>query len=399
MNVGFVGPFGSANLGDYGILINDIFDFGCEHITVFSYNYSWPKVQLEEYCSGMSLDYCHIRLKENPYYNYRITDFSELEILNWCENIDEVKSYVSVIDMLVISGGGWINDFWAERTEKISKIAIVIYIAKKLNKDIRFATQGLGPLGEYAEWYRNLFKGIGATISVRDVSSLIVGEKELDVQTKLYPDDFLIQNKKWNSFEPCVNLPKEPYVVVEPFVPIEILRSNAARIKEFVFNMYNRYGCKVFFMPFDLVHFGNDQALFCADLSDTALCYDISEILYPKYQDVIRIIECSKLVISGRYHGLVLALSHHVPVIHVVNNMHGEYGRIKACSVLQWCFRETWKSETFCADSIFEAFYMVEHGFYDVLQEQNSMYRSSNYSACMKKANDERKSLIKSLIG
>ena len=398
MNIGFVGPYGSANLGDYGILINDIFDIDCNHITVFSYNFLWPKVQLEEYCKDYVVDYCHVKLKENLFSDVRITDLNEFELLDGCANVDEVMHYMQSVDTLVVSGGGWINDFWAERTEKIGKIAIVIYIAKRLNKNIRFATQGLGPLGEFSEWYSSLFKGINTVISVRDASSLIVGKEELNIQTKLYPDDFLIQNKKWNSFESSVTLPKDPYIVIEPFVPIEELRENVSRIKGFLRHVHDKYNCNVFFMPFDLVHFGNDQARFCAGLADTASYYDISDILFPKYEDVIRIMECAKLVISARYHGLVLALSHRVPVIHVVNNSHGDYGRIKAYSVLEWCFSKTWNSGTFCVDSIFEAFEKVEHDFYDVLLEQNSMFENYCYDVSMKKANDERRLFIKSLM-
>lgn len=120
-NVGFVGPFGSANLGDYGILINDIYDLYCSHITVFSYNYNWPKVQLNAYCTDIQVDYCVVQVKESYFLDGVIYKYTENAILNGCVNLDEVIQYVKAVDVLIISGGGWINSFWAYRTEKWQK--------------------------------------------------------------------------------------------------------------------------------------------------------------------------------------------------------------------------------------------------------------------------------------
>jgi len=225
-NIGFVGPFGSANLGDYGILVNDIFDLNCRKATIFSYNFNWPKVQLDEYCSDIQYDYCVVKVKENYYADRIITTYSDEEILRGCENIEGISEHVKNIDTLMISGGGWINDFWAYRTEKIAKIATVIILAKRYGKSIKFMTQGLGPLGIFQDWYKNLFSGIEATICVRDTPSLKLGHEQLACTTALYPDDLLIPNKKWEVFESKLRIPQTQYVLVEPFVPMDVLEDN-----------------------------------------------------------------------------------------------------------------------------------------------------------------------------
>ena len=38
MRVGFVGPFGDSNLGDYGMLINNIYDINVKDVSIFTYN-------------------------------------------------------------------------------------------------------------------------------------------------------------------------------------------------------------------------------------------------------------------------------------------------------------------------------------------------------------------------
>lgn len=336
-NVGFVGPFGSANLGDYGILINDIYDLYCSHITVFSYNYNWPKVQLNAYCTDIQVDYCVVQVKESYFLDGVIYKYTENAILNGCVNLDEVIQYVKAVDVLIISGGGWINSFWAYRTEKMAKIATVIYIAKRLNKPIRFMTQGLGPLGEFVEWYKLLFEGINTTVPVRDKQSLVVADRELKLPARWCPDDLLICNQRWSNFK-STRTPRTPYILIEPFISIEELKNNANQISSFSWMFYERYGCRLFYMPFDLAHFGNEQAQYCSSLSSYADSYDISSDLFPKFEDVLSLINRADFFITGRYHGLILAFGCTTPVVHIVNGVCRDYGANKAFSATEWCF-------------------------------------------------------------
>lgn len=396
-NVGFVGPYGSANLGDYGILINDIYDLHCNHITVFSYNYNWPKVQLDAYCTEIQVDYCVVQVKENYFFDGAIYKYSEDAILNGCRNLDEVIRYVKAIDVLIISGGGWINSFWAYRTEKIAKIATIIYLAKSLNKPIRFMTQGLGPLGEFAEWYKSLFEGVNATVPVRDKQSLVVANRELKLSAKWCPDDLLIPNQRWDNFKSVLAPIETPYVLIEPFVPMENLKNNADMIGYFSRMFYEWYGCRLFYMPFDLVHFGNEQAQYCSSLSAYADYYDISSDLFPKFEDVLALINGADFVITGRYHGLVLALSCAIPVIHIVNDICGEYGANKAYSIVEWCFANG-RGSLFCAGSLLDAFVKLETQYKTIRAEQIGLYNSVAYTNNITKAKAIRQSLLRDTI-
>ena len=38
MNIGFIGPFGDSNFGDYAMLINDVMDINEKKITIFTYD-------------------------------------------------------------------------------------------------------------------------------------------------------------------------------------------------------------------------------------------------------------------------------------------------------------------------------------------------------------------------
>ena len=38
MKIGFTGPFGDANFGDYAMLVNNIYDIGIKNLKIFTYN-------------------------------------------------------------------------------------------------------------------------------------------------------------------------------------------------------------------------------------------------------------------------------------------------------------------------------------------------------------------------
>lgn len=280
----------------------------------------------------------------------------------------------------------------------MSKIAIVLILAKRLNKQIRFTSQGIGPLGEFADWYKNLFYGIKTNLYVRDSPSLSVGREQLCLNTQLCPDDLLIQNEQWYSFPSKFKLPQDPYIAIEPFIPIDDLQTHKEQISAFAEKIYNIFGYRIIYMPFDLVHFGTNQAYICASFCQNSIVYDITNYRYPKFEDILRIIKGAQFVITARYHGLVLALSQRIPVIHIVNNAYGDYGKIKARSILQQCFSTCNVEELFCSQSLYDTFDKVANQYKDLCVKQKLLYNNNLYEKNIKRVRKERLNMITSIL-
>lgn len=257
-------------------------------------------------------------------------------------------------------------------------------------------TQGLGPLGEFVEWYKLLFEGINTTVPVRDKQSLVVADRELKLPARWCPDDLLICNQRWSNFK-STRTPRTPYILIEPFISIEELKNNANQISSFSWMFYERYGCRLFYMPFDLAHFGNEQAQYCSSLSSYADSYDISSDLFPKFEDVLSLINRADFFITGRYHGLILALGCTTPVVHIVNGVCRDYGANKAFSATEWCFANG-GGNSFCAKSLLDVFVGLETKYKDIRAEQLNLYNSVAYTNNILKAKVIRKSLLMDTI-
>lgn len=123
MRVGFVGPFGDSNFGDYGMLINNIYDIKAKDITIFSYNIPLISKLAQKYLNNYNLSLCEVNIVAEPnlmvthnckeyaieYNNYPDTPF---EILKKIRNYQEILEQISRIDVLVVNGGGYFNHLW-----------------------------------------------------------------------------------------------------------------------------------------------------------------------------------------------------------------------------------------------------------------------------------------------
>jgi len=66
MRVGFVGPFGDSNFGDYGMLINNIYDIKAKDITIFSYNIPLISKLAQKYLNNYNLSLCEVNIVAEP---------------------------------------------------------------------------------------------------------------------------------------------------------------------------------------------------------------------------------------------------------------------------------------------------------------------------------------------
>lgn len=137
MKLGYIGPFGDSNFGDYAMLINDILDIGIKDIVIFTYDIDNTRSVCEMYLKEYMIEYVFIDI-EKPEINYckeyiveyNIYPFIPMEIYNKIKNADEVFEKIKNIDKLIVVGGGYFNHLWNAKHRQYKLLAIMGVILK-----------------------------------------------------------------------------------------------------------------------------------------------------------------------------------------------------------------------------------------------------------------------------
>src|SRR5690625_3026658 len=109
--IAFTGPFGDINFGDYGMVINNIYDFDVKNVVLFTYNSEFSNFIKEEYLEDYNIDTIEVNIKKLPHggeYPY-----TPIELISLTENIEEIKDSFEGVDQLIINGGGYFNGLWS----------------------------------------------------------------------------------------------------------------------------------------------------------------------------------------------------------------------------------------------------------------------------------------------
>lgn len=331
--VGFTGPYADVNFGDYAMLVNNIADLGVDELTVFSYDDGFLRRLISDYCPDLDPRIVAVELDDLPE-GRGLTErpITGMEVLALLRNEDQVRSALEGVDVLVVNGGGYLNELWARphRQMRLLQILAPAMLAAEMGKRVVFSANGIGPFADSLDSMANLLAGLPtATLTVRDRLYSPMWARRLGVaegRLRHAPDDLLLIHESLRSREPrIVGAPRRPYVVVETYQPVDQLRADLARWRAFVECMADRHDCDVVFLPLHLGAGGVDQALLLHD--ELGLPWvDIREVGYLPIEDAVALVSGAELVISGRYHALVLALAAGTPVLSVVREVAGDLG-------------------------------------------------------------------------
>lgn len=403
--IGFVGPFSTANFGDWAMLVNNIYDINCANFTIFTYSAIFPQRSLKKYCDDLNVDYVEVKLKNDDMSNERNIFLTPFDSMSNLKNSDEIYSEIDKLDVLIISGGGWINHFWMEGIEKINKIMIPIYIAKQKNKKIIFTANGIGPFDETKDFYRYFFSYIeGAKIAVRDDFVSMSHLTEIGVEKKdVYhiPDDLYIINERLINKELNFEVPKQEYIVFETFYSIEQLKQHEELIVQFSQQMQKKYGLDIVLLPFDLVHYGLDQAKYLSTIIDNSVLINIGEIGYLPIQDSYNLIKNAKMMITSRYHGLVLSLNVETPVIFRLyyKNNDLRYSYNKGLGMLRTALDGiSYNEMDFLQSDLGSILLSVEENFMEIISRQQKIYSLDRFKQNKKELQEKRSKYLRDIF-
>lgn len=330
--IGFTGPFADVNFGDYAMVVNNIYDLEINDIVLFSYDSPFLNTIKEDYLSDFNINIVDVKFKDkfNIAEESKTKILTPIDILHNLSNYDEIASALSELDVLVVNGGGYFNSLWSmpHRIERLSKIIAPILVANNLNKKIVFTGNSYGPFTDDAEFFGCTFNALkNSVIGSRDNLLSLMWASQIGIdkdKIEFIPDDFFIVNEKLISKDLRRPINLDRYIVMETYLPIDFIENNIELFKKFSQNIYQNYGLSILFLPFNLKHGGMDQALYFESTLSNYTYFDIDSIGYLPIEDATELIKKAELVISSRYHALVVAVSVGTPIISVLKDVLGD---------------------------------------------------------------------------
>lgn len=379
--VAFTGPYADVNFGDYAMLVNNVADLGVDDLTVFSYDDGFLRRLMADYCPDLEPRIVGVELDDLPE-GHGLTErpITGMEVLALLRNEGQIRAALEHVDVVVVNGGGYINELWARphRQMRLLQILAPAMMAAEMGKRVIFSANGIGPFASSLDSMANLLAGVPtATLTVRDRLYSPMWARRLGVaedRLRYAPDDLLLIHESLRSREPrIVEASRRPYVVVETYQPVDQLRADLDRWRSFVAHMADQYACDVVFLPLHLDAGGVDQALLLQD--EIGLPWvDIRETGYLPIEDAVALISGAELVISGRYQALVLALAAGTPVLSVVREVAGDLGYYysKNAGVLRASRPRGARELDYLVTSTGEAFDVAKSSFDEIRRAQRA---------------------------
>nr|WP_241249149.1 polysaccharide pyruvyl transferase family protein [Agrococcus sp. KRD186] len=264
-----------------------------------------------------------------------------IELIRHIGNIDHLRAIVSGLDVVVVNGGGYMNDLWARphRMRRLLAILAPAVVAVEQGKTIHFTANGFGPFSESAEMFASLFARMhSASFTCRDALGSPSWLRRIGVaENSIYlaPDDLLLVERDLACRPSRLNIPtSKDYLVVETYRPVQELEINMKSLLA----LQDSIGAEVVLLPMNRAHGGEDQAEALSRILPNSHLYPISSEGYLPVEDALHLISGARLTVTDRYHGLVAALGLSAPVVSIIRPVRGslDYYYRKNAGALEW---------------------------------------------------------------
>lgn len=388
--IGYIGPFGDSNFGDYAMLINNVLDINTgEKNLIFTYD----SINTEEICNYYLKDYdieylqIDIEKPEIQYSKEYTVEFNDypfipLEMYKKIINRDEIFKKIKEIDKLIVIGGGYFNHLWnaKHRQNKLLSIMSIILKANELGKQIYFLGNTYGPFLKSEEMFRLFFSSLDlAKFATRDnVYSPIWFKTVCDKRLDLLPDDlYFLNDVLKNRSERII---EKKYIILEVYYSMQELEENVQYYKEFVDKIKSKYGLEVIFLPFDVKYGGEYQGKYLSSKIRNLRYFHIQNGRFLKIEDTLNLVKNAEFVICNRYHLFVFSIANNIPVIQILKDVLGNksYYYTKSKGVLDQVFKNHCYDESlFLAVNVDECFDKVINNLKGIIEQQSRLFNNT----------------------
>ena len=393
--VGYVGPFCDNNFGDFGMLVNDVYDIGASDILLFSYNEKVTNNIIATYLADIEhVKLCNVKIRKKEIIqtgkHYKVEydkyDESPLEIICEVENVESIEQEVMALKALIVTGGGWLNDVWCakHRKDRLKAIMTPVLLAAKHNIPVIYMGNTYGPFKRCKNFFMNFFSFFyqNSVFACRDDYNSILNMKSCGIE-KIHsiPDDLYFLNRKLVMEKPtdCVSnyIENGPYMIIENYLSLDELECNLSKLQMFVNYMEKVYNLRVLFLPLGDGYGGSYQAEFLKKHIENLDIWIIEEDVLPRICDIETLIKNAQFVLCQRYHMLVRCLANNIPVRQVLKDVCGDknYYYTKAMGILSKIFnRGDIEEKIFLGLDFWNELVNVQENYKKYITSINSLY-------------------------
>lgn len=142
-------------------------------------------------------------------------------------------------------------------------------------------------------------------------------------EVSFIPDDFLFIHPDLQEIQPTIQVDSDGYVVLEAYLSLDIISLELENFKTFAGDMKRLYNLDFVFLPLNIGNGGIPQGRYSKARIPELILADYSGLGYFLIQDILHILRHAEMVITSRYHVLVLSIANKVPILSVMKDRVG----------------------------------------------------------------------------
>lgn len=210
---------------------------------------------------------------------------------------------------------------------KLFKILTPMLLADQMGIPIVFTGNSLGPFDLGKAFFTNMFGRLKSLkVAARDqmYSKIWFDQLATPHEVTFISDDLHFIHPDIQAMTPTIEVDSDYYIVLEAYQPMDVIESELDAVKDFVRDIKHYYDLDVVFLPLNIGYGGTDQGRFLKERIPEIILIDYSDKGYLPIQDAVRILGQAEMVITSRYHALVLSIANKVPILSVMKDEVGD---------------------------------------------------------------------------
>jgi polysaccharide pyruvyl transferase WcaK-like protein len=414
MKIGFTGPFSDANFGDYAMLVNNITATNLGQVVLYTYDEIFVTSCAGRYLTACSFEVIKVGLSQSFETLSLFKEFLPDQILSHTQNLPTLRSSIQDLDALVLSGGGYLNSLWnlPHRRAKLYSILIPAIIAVEEGIQVRSSSNGFGPIScEDRQFFTQLFDYFKKSVffyrqTHASLSNFLEDQITSNIKLNYAPDDLLflsesIQDKVVeHSVKRAKRVHASKFIILETYMPLADIQQHLDKLDIFVNKCRSEFSFDIKFMPFYTDHGGLEQAEFLAQRYGASLLFDRSRGFLP-IELAIDEISNAEMVISNRYHAVVVSLSVATPTFSILRKVidSHQYYYEKNFGIISQVFDGCQpQSKNFIAYCFSSALNHLSHSLTEIIDYQSDLYNLNEYQVNMSRMRGLRSDMIEQVF-
>ena len=167
-------------------------------------------------------------------------------------------------------------------------------------------------------------KNLKVAARVQMYSKVWIDQLLMPHEVNFIPDDLLFIHPDFQEIQPTIQVDSNGYVVLEAYQSLDIIAPELDALKSFAGDMKRLYNLDIVFLPLNIGNGRTAQGRYLKARIPELILVDYSGRGYVPIQDVLHILCHAEMMITSRYHALVLSIANKVPILSVMKDGVGD---------------------------------------------------------------------------